>query len=305
MRHMMMRRLVPKPRPALRRRLALTVALVATLTTSVLTAGGASAAVVPATKVLVFIEENHSLAQMRTGMPFTFSLAQQYGYATNYAAIRHPSLPNYLAIAGGSTFGVADDRSPAAHPINAQTVFGQALARGRTAKTYAESASTTCDMKGTSLYAVRHNPWLYFTPTAERTGCTRYDVPFSSFSGDVAAGTLPNVGLVVPNLCNDAHDCSLGTADTWLQQRLEEIYAGPDWKSGHLAVVVTADEDDRNSGNTVLTVVIHPSQDHNVVSRSLTHYSLTRLYEDVAGTDHLGKAATAPDMGAAFGLPMP
>src|SRR3954453_19439326 len=98
---MMMRRLVPKPRPALRRRLALTVALVATLTPSVLTAGGASAAVVPATKALVFIEETPPLAQMRTGMPYTFSLAQQYGYATNYAAIRHPSLPNYLAIAGG------------------------------------------------------------------------------------------------------------------------------------------------------------------------------------------------------------
>src|SRR3954452_13093932 len=28
--------------------------------------------------------------QMRTGMPYTFSLAQKYGYATNYAAIRHP-----------------------------------------------------------------------------------------------------------------------------------------------------------------------------------------------------------------------
>src|SRR4051812_31689319 len=186
MRHMMMRRLVPKPRPALRRRLALTVALVATLTTSVLTAGGASAAVVPATKVLVFIEENHSLAQMRTGMPFTFSLAQQYGYATNYAAIRHPSLPNYLAIAGGSTFGVADDRSPAAHPINTQTVFGQARARGRTAKTYAESASTTCDMKGTSLYAVRHNP-----------GCTSLRQP----SGRAApATTCPSAASPVTSL---------------------------------------------------------------------------------------------------------
>lgn len=302
---MMMRRLVPKPRPALRRRLALTVALVATLTTSVLTAGGASAAVVPATKVLVFIEENHSLAQMRTGMPFTFSLAQQYGYATNYAAIRHPSLPNYLAIAGGSTFGVADDRSPAAHPINAQTVFGQALARGRTAKTYAESASTTCDMKGTSLYAVRHNPWLYFTPTAERKGCTSYDVPFRRFSGDVAAGTLPNVGLVVPNLCNDAHDCSLGTADAWFRQRMQQVFAGPDWRAGRLVVILTADEAGRGAAsNTVLTVVIHPSQSHKVVSTRLTHYSLTRLYEDIAHAPYLRNAASAPSMSAAFGLPI-
>src|SRR3954469_22879393 len=63
----------------------------------------APAAVVSApvvTKVLAFVEENHSLAQMQAGMPYTFALAKQYGYASNYAAITHPSLPNYLAIAG-------------------------------------------------------------------------------------------------------------------------------------------------------------------------------------------------------------
>jgi len=37
----------------------------------------------------------------------------------------------------------------------------------------------------------------------------------------------------------------------------------------------------------------------------LTHYSLTRLYEDVAGASHLNNAASAPSMSTAFGLPMP
>jgi len=257
------------------------------------------------TKLLVIVEENHSLAQMKSGMPFTFSQAQRYGYASSYTAITHPSLPNYIAIASGSTQGITDDDPPSQHPLSSSSVFGQAIAAGKTAKVYAESMGKNCQADASGSYAVKHNPWAYFTSPAEAAACAKNDVPVTQLSADVAAGHLPTVGMVVPNRCNDAHDCSLGTADTWLQQRLEEIYAGPDWKSGHLAVVVTADEDDRNSGNTVLTVVIHPSQDHNVVSRSLTHYSLTRLYEDVAGTDHLGKAATAPDMGAAFGLPMP
>jgi hypothetical protein len=267
--------------------------------------GEAQAAAAPVTKVLVVIEENHSLAQMKAGMPYTFSLAKQYGYATHYDAVAHPSLPNYLAIAGGDTFGVTDDKGPTAHPLNASTVFGQAWADGRTATTYAESATTTCQMTGTSRYAVRHNPWVYFTPTYERSHCRNYDVPFTRFAADVQAGTLPNVGLVVPNLCHDAHDCSLSVADTWFKQRMQAVFAGPDWKAGRLAVILTADEVDGGAWpNTVLTVVIHASQHGRVVTTPLTHYSLTRLCEDVVHAPHLRKAATAPSMSAAFGLPI-
>jgi len=257
------------------------------------------------TKVLVFMEENHSLAEMQSGMPYTFGLAKQYGYATAYKGITHPSLPNYLAIAGGQTFGVTDDNGPSSHPINASTVFGQAIANGKTAKTYADGMTSNCMKSGTGKYVVRHNPWIYFTPTTESGPCASYDVPETQLNGDITNGTLPNVGMVVPDVCNDAHDCSLSVADSWFQTRMQNIFNGPDWKSGHLAVVLTADEDDSSAGNTVLTVVIHPSQNGHVVSTPLTHYSLTRLYEDVAGAPYLYNAATAPSMSTAFGLPMP
>jgi len=287
------------------RRFALALTVITALGTSFLTATGVAAAAVPATKLLIFVEENHSLAQMRSGMPYTYSLAQRYGYATNYHAVARPSLPNYLAIAGASTFGVADDKEPSAHKINAQTVFGQALAKGRTAKTYAESAGSNCDTTSGGRYAVKHNPWPYFTPQAERSGCRSYDVPFTRFSSDVAAGRLPTVGMVVPNLCNDAHDCSLATADTWFRQRMQTVFAGPDWRSGRLAVILTADESTgSDASNTVLTVVIHPSQNSRVVSTRLTHYSMARLCEDFAHAAHLRKAGSAPSLSAAFGLPI-
>ena len=67
-------------------------------------------------------------------------------------------------------------------------------------------------------------------------------------------------------------------------------------------VVLTADEDDVSAGNTVLTVVIHPSQKANVVTSALTHYSLTRPYEEVAGTAFLFNAASAPSIATPFGL---
>jgi acid phosphatase len=254
-------------------------------------------------KLLVVIEENHSLSQMRSGMPYTFSLAQHYGYATDYHALRHPSLPNYLAIAGGHMFGVQDDAPPSAHPVSAPSVFGQALAAGRTAGAYADSMPSPCAQQDSGTYAVRHNPWTYFT--REHSDCVAHDQPMDAFAPDVAAGRLPRVGMVTPDKCHDAHDCPLSTADAWFQRLMTTIRSGPDWRSGHLAVVLTADEDDHDTpGNVVLTTVIHPSQSHHVVGTPLTHYSLTRLYDEVAGLPPLGEAAGAPSMAKAFGLPL-
>ena len=255
------------------------------------------------TKVLVFVEENHSLSQMRSGMPYTFSLARRYGYATGYRAIRHPSLPNYVAIAGGQTFGITDDGSPADYPVRSASVFGQAIAARKTAAVYVDGMPGNCaTSSGGSSYAVKHNPWAYFT--GERASCRRYNVPVGALGGAIARATLPNVGMVVPNECHDAHNCSLGTADAWFKGWMTRILQGPDWKSGHLAVIVTADEDDHSGSNTVLTVVIHPSQRGHVVTAPLTHYSLTRLYEEVTHTRYLFGAASARSMATAFGLPL-
>jgi phosphatidylinositol-3-phosphatase len=255
------------------------------------------------TKVLVFIEENHSLSQMRSGMPYTFGLARQFGYATSYAAIQHPSLPNYIAIAGGQTFGITNDHKPSDNPVSGTSVFGQAIASGKTAAAFVDGMPQSCaTMDGGTGYAVRHNPWAYFTN--ERDICQRYDVAVERLPEAIGQGRLPNVGMVIPNVCNDAHDCPLGTADTWFEGWMTKIFEGPDWRSGHLAVVLTGDEDDKSSDNKVLTVVIHPSQRANVVTSPLTHYSLTRLFEEVTGTPFLFGAASAPSMAKAFGLPL-
>jgi len=254
------------------------------------------------TKLLVFVEENHSLAQMKKGMPYTFGLAKKYGYATRYRAITHPSLPNYIAITGGKTYGVADDADPSSHQLKGRSVFGQALARGRTAGLYAQSMPGTCATTPSDPYAVKHNPWAYFV--GERSGCRAHDLPMTAFGGDVTAGTLPRVGMVIPDLDHDAHDGTLKKADRWFKSVMTKVFAGPDWQSGHLAVVLTADEDDRAHGNRVLTVVIHRSQKNHVVEKRLNHYSLTRLYDDVAGLPYLHRAKGATSMTKAFGLPV-
>ena len=98
-----------------------------------------SASMVAVTKVLTIVLENHGPAAVTAHMPGLVGLAHTYGQTSRYHALTHPSLPNYLALAGGSTFGVTDDAPPAAHRVPGPCVFDLAVGAGRTARTYAEA----------------------------------------------------------------------------------------------------------------------------------------------------------------------
>lgn len=253
------------------------------------------------TKVLTVVEENHSYTQATAGMPYLMGLASQYAYASAWSAVAHPSLPNYLGIVGGDTFGVSSDTEAVPSPKvgGAASVFGQARATGKTAKTYADSMPASCSTAPSGEYAPKHNPWVYFG--AEARTCQQFDVPESGFLTDAISNALPNAGMLVPNLCNDAHDCSLATADNWLKERLPTVLSSTDFTSGRLTVVVTFDEDDNTSANQVLTVVMNAGMTkHGQVMTPLSHYSLTGYYDRVLGTPLLRKAT--PDLAGAFGL---
>ena len=258
-------------------------------------------------KVLVIVEENRSYANTARNMPYLVSLGSKYGHATAMRGVTHPSLPNYLAIAAGSTFGITDDRNPSSHPLSAATVFGQARAAGKQARVYAEGMTTACQRFNTGRYAVRHNPWTYFTSSAEYNGCRANDLPSGTTTSgalhnDIVAGRLPTVGMLVPDVCHDGHDCSAATADAWLKRWVPAIMAGPDYRAGRLAVVITFDEDDRRAGNLIYTAVVHPTLHGKTVTKALNHYSLSASLSRISGRTPLRKAATAPPFLTAFGL---
>jgi acid phosphatase len=253
-------------------------------------------------KLLVFVEENHSFGEMAAGMPFLRRLAERYAYASDYHASFSNSLPNYLIMIGGSVLGEPNDLPPSDRPIYGTSVFGQALRAGRSAKVYAEGMPTPCATENAGEYVVRHNPWPYFVD--ERSACLKYDVTTASLAHDAATGQLPNAGMVVPNLIHDAHDGTLAQADAWLARRVTEVIHGPDWRSGRLAIVITADEDDGAHGNRVLTVVASRYGGRGVVRTPLDHFSIARLYDEVLGVPPLRAAASADSMAQAFGLPV-
>ena len=258
-------------------------------------------------KILLIVEENRSVQDVEAHMPFLMSQARTYGTATNFYAIRHPSLPNYLVLAGGSTFGITDDDDPRAHQLQGPSLFGQLVSADRTAKTYAEAMPTNCARENHETYAVRHNPWTYFADPAERASCEQFDVPAGSPTAgalvdDITAGNLPTFGLLAPDLCHNGHDCSAAITDDWLQPWLLTIKEGRDFTSGRLAIVITWDEDDDHSGNQVPMMVIHPSLDDRQVTTRLDHYGVSASIARIGGVPLLRDANNRTDALAAFGL---
>lgn len=61
--------------------------------------------------VFLIINENHNAKQIlgNPAAPIINALATDYGLATSYTGVGDPSEPNYVAMLGGSTFGINSD----------------------------------------------------------------------------------------------------------------------------------------------------------------------------------------------------
>jgi acid phosphatase len=254
------------------------------------------------TKVLIIPVENKGFNQIANGAPFIRSMGDKHGTFTAHKAWTHPSLPNYMVWGFGSTQGVSSNISPGSKNITAPTVYGGAIRAGYTAKVYADGMPSNCYRSdGGTRYSPRHVEWTH--ADSETALCKQFVVPYASnFAADARSGNFPNVGEVVPNNCNNSHDCSIRTADEWFKARWSLIEASPDWKSGRLMVIFTADEDNKAEGNRVYTAVIHPAIKGKRYSTPINHASISRLLSDVGHSPRLVNAKTAPDILTITGL---
>jgi phosphatidylinositol-3-phosphatase len=100
--------------------------------------------------VFVIMMENHGYNQVigNPDTPFADSYAKSANSATNYFAVAHPSLTNYLEVVGGSNFGVHSDNNPDWH--NATCTNNLASA---TANTDNPSSPNVCPVYGTGTDA--------------------------------------------------------------------------------------------------------------------------------------------------------
>jgi len=266
-----------------------------TPTSSSAPAGGVS-------HVFVVVMENHGYSQVwnTSSTPYTTSLANTYARAANYYAITHPSLPNYLDLYGGSNYSITNDCSPSSScHINARHLADNLDAAGKTWKFYQESMPAPCTLVTSGSYAPKHNPVIYFDDVRlNPTRCASHVVNYSALATDLhATSTTPNFAFITPNLCNDTHDCSSATGDTWLSHNLPPILTSPACTTQRCLVVLTWDEDDSSQSNHILTVFPGSAARSGAVSSTrYNHFSLLRTIEMRLGvpTQTANDAATVP-----------
>jgi phosphatidylinositol-3-phosphatase len=221
----------------------------------------------------------------------TFNLyARTYARLTQSYAVAHPSLPNYLALVSGSTFGIRSSCTVCL--VAAPSVADTIEASGRTWKAYAEDLPAPGYLGAFSGgYAKKHNPFAYFQRIVRDPERARRIVPLGQLSTDLAAGTFPDFAFVVPNLCNSMHDCSVGVGDRWLRQRI-----GPLLRLPRTVVFVTFDEG-RSSvrgGGHIATLAVGTAVKQRVAFKPVTtHYGLLRTIEDAWGLPRLGASTRA------------
>jgi phospholipase C len=315
--------------------------------------------------VFLIMMENHAYSQImgNSNAPFINQLAQSANLATNYFAVGHPSLTNYLETVGGSNFGIANDNYPNWHdgpfdpslnspiaasgtdvetpadiapfgidipaaPFIGETIADQLVAVNKTWKSYQEDlpasgadnvnysdgsfSNLSAVNQGSvqKLYAVKHNPFVYFANvqanTDPKNGFNNV-VGFDGLNGlyaDLRSGKVPNFSFIAPNQCHDMHGAGGGSAlcasdatvvqmgDLAVKQLVGAIKGSEAWKHGRNAIVVMWDENDFSANpNQVVTLVDTNYGVHGVTSaQPYSHFSLLKTLEAGFGVPCLNHA---------------
>lgn len=223
--------------------------------------------------VIVFENEERSAVLGAPEAPTFTALARRYVDLADYDAVAHPSLPNYLALVSGSTHGIVDDCTSCA--VTGPTIGTELDRAHRGWGAFAEGYPSS------PRFAKKHVPFLYFP------GGRRGVHPLAAL--DVRR--LPAYALVVPDLCDDGHDCGIDVADRWLAGFVPPLLRAP-----RTAVFVVFDEgsSDAGGGGHVAAIVAGTAVRRGVVDREPTsHYGLLRTVEEALGLPPLGAAARA------------
>jgi len=276
--------------------------------------------------VFIVLGENqaYSTSYNSTYMPYLTSLADSYGLGANYYSDSHPSIGNYLSLATGYIITDDDSQTPKTLPISDNNLALEVQNAGLTWKDYVESLPSVkgCGGLKSGTYYVRHDPLEYMTTINTET---QNYVCFSQFATDLANQNLPNLSWLVPNGCDNAHDCSIETFDNWLKTEIAPLLASPYFQTGGDGLlVVLFDENNLTGtpdcetttaglgcGGKVELVVVSPFSKKGYKSKGGDSHNYNKSYEEgnilrtlAQGlglpTSNLGAATTAVPMSDFF-----
>ena len=248
--------------------------------------------------------------------PFINAAAANYGLASNYFGVTHPSQPNYIAATSGSTNGVADDSDTT---INVTNIVDQLEANRKTWKAYMQSYSlciTPLDHScGNQLYERKHNPFISYQDVQSNPARVANIVDFSQFATDLASGNVADYTWISPDQCHDMHgraathddpcDFSqvqplIAAGDSFLLNTVSAIMNSSAW-TGNSVIFITWDESDftgsgfhqfgddsgccdsvagQGGGHVVMITISHSDNAPRTSSVPYNHQSMLATIED-------------------------
>lgn len=241
--------------------------------------------------VVMFENKDYSKIIGNSAAPTFNGLARRSAVATNYCAVAHPSLPNYIAITSGGTQGIHSDCTDCT--VDARNLADTIETAHKTWAVYAEGLPGVGFTGARSgRYAKKHEPFVYFRDVFTNRRRLSRIMPLSRLS---ASTRLADFTLIVPNMCHDMHDCSVAQGDAWLKSFLPRLQRSPQLRGG--AIFLAFDEADGGAsgggGHVALIALGSTVRPHARTGAPLSHYSLLRTIEDAWHLPHLGRSASA------------
>lgn len=247
--------------------------------------------------IAVLVMENAEYGDVIGGSadPYINRLARTYGLATGSYAITHPSLPNYVALTGGSTFGISSDCTGCSVP--GAGLGGQLQSRHTSWKAYMEGLPYPCFTgAGADDYAKKHDPFVYYRALVRNRAACQNVVPLSTLYRDETRHSLPTFIWITPDLCHDMHDCDLRTGDRFLAGLVPALLRS----LGHNGLLfLTWDEGTTDNGccrlargGHIATIVAGPGARRGArLPTPVDHYSVLQTIDDLLDLPRLGGAA--------------
>jgi phosphatidylinositol-3-phosphatase len=199
--------------------------------------------------VVIVVGENKDFSTTfnSQNMPYLTSLANEYGVGVNYYSDTHPSIGNYFNLTTGNILTDNDSETPQSFPVSLNNIALEVQNAGGTWKDYVENLPTTATCRGLNqgTYYVRHDPLEYMTTINHEPG---HFVCFGSFPSDALLHRLPTLSWLVPNGCDDAHDCPVGTFDTWLRDNIGLLLATSYFRPGGTGLLIIVFDEDNDDG---------------------------------------------------------
>src|SRR5256884_5486599 len=238
---------------------------------------------------VVVLMENHDLTDIYGPATYMTQLADQYAFAQHWQSITNPSQPNYIAILGGSTFGVSGDGN---HPnLNHPTMVDVIETSGHTWNAIAEGSGSGCSINPNR--GEDHFPFLsYTTITGNSARCANL---VSGDSKTVIAQLNAAVNFIwfTPTDNHNMHDNSVSSGDSWLQSWVPGLLSAMAGKKAALFIMY----DEGYASPPLIYAGFSGPATRTAVKSSVSdnHYSLLKLLEDVWG----GGSVRQGDVGAA------